>query len=105
MTTATDIRNAETVIALTTYQFAELLRSVNVPTVQPSFDKLQPKGLRTFPVTGPKADTIRKLIFLGAGLTRREIAKLAQASVSRVAEVVWSLDHEGISYPTMARTR
>lgn len=52
---------------------------------------------RTFAVTGPKADVIRRLAIRG-GFTRKQIADLAGASVSRVAEVLWGLDHDGIAY-------
>lgn len=63
------------------------------------FVKRQTAGDRTFMVSGPKADKVRALIFAGLELTRKEIAGLADCSVSRVGEVVWGLEHDGIEFP------
>lgn len=78
----------------------EALADVVVPEgVSAKFVRHQPKGAREFVVSGRKADAIRTLIFADLGLTRKQIALLANASVSRVGEVVWGLQHDGIEFP------
>lgn len=54
---------------------------------------------RPFVVSGPKANKVRQLIFAGLELTRKEIADLVGCSVSRVGEVVWGLEADGIEFP------
>lgn len=54
---------------------------------------------REFAVSGPKADKVRALIFADLGLTRKQISELVDCSVSRVAEVVWGLEHDGVEFP------
>ena len=44
---------------------------------------------------------MRALIFANEGLTRKEIATLADCSVSRVGEVVWGLEDDGIEFPAI----
>jgi hypothetical protein len=77
------------------------LAQVVVPEVSAKFVRVQPKGAREFVVSGPKADAIRRLIFADQGLTRKQIALLANASVSRVGEVVWGMEHDGIAFPAI----
>jgi hypothetical protein len=79
----------------------EALASVVVPETSAKFVRHQPKGAREFVVSGPKADAIRRLIFADLGLTRKQIALLANASVSRVGEVVWGMEHDQIVFPTI----
>jgi hypothetical protein len=79
----------------------DALAAVVVPEASAKFVRQQPKGAREFVVSGPKADAIRRLIFANLGLTRKQIALLANASVSRVGEVVWGLEHDAIEFPTI----
>lgn len=68
-----------------------------------SFVKVQParpEG-RPFIVSGAKAEAVRWLIFADQGLTRKQIAELATCSVSRVGEVVWGLEHDGVDFPAI----
>lgn len=76
------------------------LDQVEVPAFSAKFVRVQGPASgegRLFAVTGPKADIVRRLAIRG-GFTRKQIAELAQCSVSRVAEVLWGLDHDGIAY-------
>ena len=75
--------------------------TVEVPATSSKFVRQQPAGPREFVVSGPKADAIRKLIFADLGLTRKQIALVADASVSRVGEVVWGLQNDGIEFPAI----
>jgi hypothetical protein len=79
----------------------DALEDVVVPEVSAKFVRVQPKGAREFVVSGRKADAIRTLIFADLGLTRKQIALLANASVSRVGEVVWGLQHDAIEFPAI----
>jgi hypothetical protein len=82
--------------------FTPELGDVVVPEVSPKFVRNQPAGLREFVVSGPKADAIRLLIFADRGYSRKRIAALTGASVSRVGEVVWGLQHDAVAYPAIA---
>jgi hypothetical protein len=77
------------------------LALVEVPVCSAKFVRMQPKGAREFVVSGPKADAVRRLIFADLGLTRKQISLVANCSVSRVGEVVWGLEHDGIEFPTI----
>ena len=80
----------------------DVLAAVEVPEgVSAKFVRVQPKGAREFVVSGPKADAVRRLIFADQGITRKQIALLANCSVSRVGEVVWGLEHDGIEFPAI----
>ena len=79
----------------------DVLANVVVPECSAKFTRVQPKGAREFVVSGPKASRIRTLIFADLGLTRKQISLLANASVSRVGEVVWGLEHDGIAFPAI----
>jgi len=79
----------------------DVLANVVVPEVSAKFTRVQPKGAREFVVSGPKADAIRRLIFADQGLTRKQIALLANASVSRVGEVVWGMEHDCVDFPAI----
>lgn len=70
---------------------------VEVPAYTEVYVRMQAAGPRKFNVRGPKADIIRRAALVG-GYTRKQMAELAGASVSRVAEVLWGLDHDGITY-------
>jgi hypothetical protein len=74
---------------------------VEVPATSAKFVRVQPAGPREFVVSGPKADAVRKLIFAELGLTRKQIALVADCSVSRVGEVVWGLQHDGVEFPAI----
>jgi hypothetical protein len=82
--------NLEVTITMTEYNFTL------------TFVRQQPAGPRTFKVSGPKADAVRTLAIAG-GLTRKQIAEQAACSVSRVAEVLWGLDYDGIAYDVPAK--
>jgi hypothetical protein len=77
------------------------LAQVTVPEFSGVYYRLQPAGNRKFVVTGPKADAIRLLIFADMGLTRKQIATVSGASVSRVGEVVWGLEQDGVDFPAI----
>jgi hypothetical protein len=77
----------------------EMLAQIVVPEHSAKFVRHQPIGAREFVVSGPKADAIRRLIFADLGLTRKQISLLADCSVSRVGEVVWGLQFDGIEFP------
>jgi hypothetical protein len=47
---------------------------------------------RLFSAGGPKADLIVQIILSDMGLTRRQIAKIAECSPSRVSEVIWAME-------------
>src|SRR5215510_6090387 len=66
------------------------------------FVRVQNAGARKFNVRGAKANAVRELAIAG-GMTRRQIADAASCSVSRVAEVLWGLDHDGIAYDVPAK--
>jgi hypothetical protein len=68
-----------------------------------TFVREQPAGPRTFKVSGPKADAVRELAIVG-GLSRKDIAARVGCSVSRVAEVLWGLDYDGIAYDVPAKS-
>jgi redox-regulated HSP33 family molecular chaperone len=76
------------------------LAAVVVPAHSDSFVKVQPaaESGRKFIVSGAKADAVRLLIFAESGLTRKQIAALCDCSVSRVGEVLWGLDADGVEY-------
>ncbi len=78
------------------------LSEVAVPEVSGKYTRVQPAGPREFVVTGDKADAIRLLIFADRKLSRKRIAALTGASVSRVGEVVWGLESDGIAFPAIA---
>ena len=82
-------------------QLAELFATEVPEGVSSKFTKVQNAGPRVFVVSGPKADKVRALIFANEGLTRKEIATLADCSVSRVGEVVWGLEDDGIEFPAI----
>lgn len=77
------------------------LPEVSVPATSGKFVRVQPAGPREFVVSGKKADAVRWLIFADQNLTRKQIAALATCSVSRVGEVVWGLQHDGIQFPAI----
>lgn len=79
----------------------EELFATEVPEHSSKFTKVQNAGPRVFAVSGPKADKVRALIFADQGLTRKEIADLAECSVSRVGEVVWGLENDGLDFPAI----
>ncbi len=62
------------------------------------FTRVQNAGPRKFNVRGTKADAVRELVLVHGGLTRKQVAAAAGCSVSRVAEVLWGLDVDGVEY-------
>jgi len=97
---------AEAVLAMDDEQLQAYIDSVEVPYLpSETFVRSQNAGDREFNVRGPKAAAIRKLVFAGVELTRLEIAALANASVSRVGEVVWGLEHDGVDFPAIPKRR
>jgi hypothetical protein len=82
-------------------EIAEIFETQEVPEFSAKFTKEQNAGPRVFVVTGPKADKVRKLIFADRGLTRKEIATIANCSVSRVGEVVWGLENDELDFPAI----
>jgi hypothetical protein len=96
---------ADAVLAMTADELAGICSTVEVPEFTEKFIREQNAGPREFNVRGPKADAIRALIFLDAQLTRKEISNLTNASVSRVGEVVWGLEHDGTEFPELPKRR
>lgn len=72
-----------------------------IPDFSAKFVRNQPAGPREFNVAGRKADAVRTLIFADLGYTRKQIALIADCSVSRVGEVVWGLEHDKIEFPAI----
>lgn len=74
-------------------------KDVVIPEFDRSFTRVQgpastqknKKG-RTFSAGGPKADLVVQIILSDLGLTRRQIAKIAECSPSRVSEVIWAME-------------
>ena len=97
---------AEAVLALGGEELQAFIESVEIPYLpSETFVRTQNAGDREFNVRGPKAAAIRSLIFAGVELTRLELAALAGASVSRVGEVVWGLEHDGVDFPAIPKRR
>jgi hypothetical protein len=84
----------------TTEELDELF-ATEVPEHSIKFTKEQNAGPRVFVVSGPKADKVRALIFADQNLTRKQIADIAECSVSRVGEVVWGLEHDELDFPAI----
>jgi hypothetical protein len=96
---------AEDVIAMSDDELQAFIAQVEVPQVSETYVRTQNAGDREFNVRGPKAAAIRALIFADVELTRLELAALANASVSRVGEVVWGLEHDGVDFPAIPKRR
>jgi hypothetical protein len=105
MTTEITALGAEEILALSEDELAAFCDEVEVPAYSETYVRTQNAGDREFNVRGRKAERIRQLIFADAELTRLELAALAGASVSRVGEVVWGLDHDGTEYPAIPKRR
>ena len=57
---------------------------------------------RTFNAGGPKADKVVQMILFG-GLTRKQMAEIAECSESRVGEVVWAMQAAGLDVSKIAK--
>ena len=97
--------SAESFMQMDDDERAAVLATADVPEHSGEYVRTQPAGDRTFNVRGPKAEAIRAAIYLGIDLTRKELAALANASVSRVGEVVWGLEHDNLDFPAIPKAR
>jgi hypothetical protein len=78
-------------------------QDVETPDFARSFMKVQTfknrkagdGSARKFTASGPGAEIVIKMVLAG-GWTRREMADTAGVSVSRVAEVVWTMEAAGL---------
>lgn len=96
----------------------EELEAIELPNFKRTYVKAQPKYQRgdvvdkdgnavtgrEFSASGPKADKVAKYVMHG-GFTRQEIATFVGCSVSRVGEVLWAMDADGVEYPELLRRR
>jgi hypothetical protein len=101
----TDEVTVDDVLAMTMPELQAFALSVEVPAYSDVYTREQNAGPRAFNVRGPKAWMVRQLIFAGLELTRLEIASLSDCSVSRVGEVVWGLEHDGVTFPNIPKRR